>query len=364
MMTLESFAHKYPAFVVHLVAVIQGRKPVVRVEFELHSDDYAQLIDLLISLNLVWFEHSPAPVRICIPSSLQRGTEIKVKTYPWYTEVKGYRFLRYLGHLGEYDKFWETLSEGTLIPLELEGGELNPSFETIISKNFEELINFLTQYGVAKTRFSGTQQSETKILDRILGTAFGYPNCCTERFMVERQRRRSKEDYFYYETIIEKGLENSIPIELRAVAHVPCSVLCQQSINLGKEYLLALKDFDLKVYDIVMKELIKPTLFIDLWHQFSVTEINHKFVNYAANKGKKDFHNIAETEAIDLKEVILGRIEFVPFQYLSDFIGVWWIGVDPGNTVLLYNLETGEKRLYKKHKESNIADLRLFRYKL
>ncbi|MEM2969748.1 MAG: DUF483 domain-containing protein [Candidatus Bathyarchaeia archaeon] len=363
MTILENFAHKYPAFVTQLVAVIRGKKPVVRIDFELH-DDYVGLIDLLVSLNLVWFEHSSMPVRICYPSSLQRSKEIRVKAYPWYSETESYRFLRFFAHLSEYEKFWESLTEGELIPLELEGGDLHSLFETVIAKDFEGLMNFLTQYAIAKTHFAKAKQSEIQICDRILGTAFGYPDCCTERFIVERQRRRSKEDYFYYENIIEEGVENSIPVELRAVAHVPCSVLCQQSINLGREYFSELKDYDSKVHDIVMKELMKPTLFIDLWHQFSVTELNHKFVNYAAEKGKKEFLNMANTEAIEIKEVIFGRIEHVPFQYLSNFIGVWWIGVDPGNAVLLYNLETGEKRLYKKHKESNIADLRFFRYKL
>ena len=364
MTILENFAHKHPAFVTQLAAVIRGRKPVVRVEFELHGEDYAGFIDLLTMLKLVWFEHSPTPVRICYPTSLQKSVEIKVKNFPWYAETENYRFLRFYANLNEYDKFWQSLTEGKIIPLELEGGDLDSSFETIIAKDFEGLMNFLTQYALAKTQFSQTQQSDAReLFDRILGTAFGYPECCTERFTVEREKRRGKEDYLFYESIIEKGLEKSVPAEFKVIAHVPCSVLCQPSINLGREYLAALKEYDSEVYEIVTKELTKPTLFIDLWHQFPITELDYESIDSLMRTGRDDFLNIAEKESFEPKEVTLGRIENVPFQYQVDFVGLWWIGVNPGDTVLLRNAETGEIRLYRRHNESNIADLRIYRYK-
>jgi len=362
MTILEDFAHKYPAFVTQLVAVIRGRKPVVRVEFELHGDDYASFIDLLTTLKLVWFEHSPTPVRICYPTSIQKSVEIKVKNFPWYAETENYRFLRSYANLNEYDKFWKSLIDGKMIPLELEGGELDSSFETIIAKDFEGLMNFLTQYAIAKTHYPQMQQS-MEFFDRILGTAFGYPECCTERFTKEREKRKGKEDYLFYESIIEKGFEKSVPAEFKMVAHVLCSVLCQPSINLGREYLDALKEYDPRVYEIVAKELTKPALFIDLWHQFPITELDYESINSPMKIGKDDFLNVIEKELIEPKEVTLGRIENVPFQYLADFVGVWWIGVDPGVTVLLCNAETGKTRLYRKHNESNIADLRIYRYK-
>ena len=364
MRLLEDFARKHPAFVAQLAAIIRGKKPVVRVEFELHGEEYASFIDILTELNLVWFEHSPTPVRICYPTSLQKNVEIKVKTYPWYVETKNYRFQRLSTNLNEYDKFWHSLAEGKIIPLELSGGELDPASETIIAKDFEGLKNFLTQYAIAKTQYSQTHQSMAReLFDRILGTAFGYPECCTEKFTREREKRKSKEDYLFYESIIEKGLEKFVPVEFKVVAHVPCSVLCQPSISLGREYLIALKDYDPDVYEIVMKELIKPTLFIDLWHQFTVNELDHKLIDSSVKIKKDDFLDVTEKESINLKEVMLGRIEDVPFQYLVDFIGLWWVGVNPGDAVLLCDAETGKTRLYKKHNESNIADLRIYRYK-
>jgi len=59
--TLRGLARDYPSFLAQLVAVIQGIKPVVKVEFELHGEDYAKFIDLLIHFQLVWFEHSLLP---------------------------------------------------------------------------------------------------------------------------------------------------------------------------------------------------------------------------------------------------------------------------------------------------------------
>jgi len=360
MRLIKDFARKQPAFVTQLMAVIRGKKPAVRVEFELHDEDYANLIDLLTELNLVWFEHSPTPVRICYPTSLQKTVEIKVKAYPWYIETKNYHFQRLSANLNEYDKFWHSLTEGKIIPLELAGGELDSSFETIITKDFERLTNFLTQYAIAKTQHSQAQQS-MELFDRILGTAFGYPECCTERFTSEREKRKSQEDYLFYESIIDKGIEKSIPIELKVIAHVPCSVLCQPSVSLGREYLVALKEYDPKVYEIVVKELVKPTLFIDLWHQFTIDKLDLESMNDSMDMKKDNFLNVAEKESIMLKEVMFGRIENIPFQYLADFVGLWWIGVDPGNAVMLCNAETGEIFLYRKHSESNIADYRIYR---
>ncbi len=360
MRLIEDFAHKQPAFVAQLAAVMRGKKPTVRVEFELHGEDCANFIELLTELNLVWFEHSPNPVRICYPTSLQKSVEAKVKALPWYVETKNYRFQCLSASLSEYEKFWASLTEGKMIPLNLAGGTLNPSSETIITKDFEGLTNFLTQYAIAKTQYSQTQQS-IELFDRILGTAFGYPECCTERFTREREKRKSQEDYLFYESIVEKGLEKSVPIELKAVAHVPCSVQCQPSISLGREYLAALKEHDPEVYEIAVKELVKPTLFIDLWHQFTVDELNPETLENSVKIGKDDFREMAEKESVEPEELMLGRINHVPFQYLGDFVGLWWIGVDPGNAVLLCNVETGEVKLYRRHSGSNIADYKIFR---
>jgi hypothetical protein len=362
MRLIEDFAHKQPAFVAQLAAVMRGKKPAVRVEFELHGEDYANFIELLTELNLVWFEHSPNPIRICYPTSLQKSVEAKVKALPWYVETKNYRFQCLSASLSEYEKFWASLTEGKLIPLNLAGGTLNPSSETIITKDFEGLTNFLTQYAIAKTQHSQTQRS-MELFDRILGTAFGYPECCTERFTREREKRKSQEDYLFYESIVEKGLEKSVPIELRAVAHVPCSVQCQPSIGLGREYLDSLKEYDPAVHEIIAEELVKPTLFIDLWHQFTINEIEPKTVRSSVRIGEDDLRKIAKKASIEPEEVTLGRIRNVPFQYLADFVGLWWIGVDPGNFTLLFNAETSETKLYKKHTQSSIADLRIYKYK-
>ncbi len=361
MTLIENFIRKQPAFVAQLAAVMRGRKPAVKVEFELHGEDYADFIELLIGLNLVWFEHSPSPVRVCYPSSLQKSVEAKVKALPWYVETKNYRFQCLSADVGEYEKFWETMSKGEMIPMKLEGGSVNPSSETIITKDFKGLTNFLTQYAIAKTQHSQPQRS-MELFDRILGTAFGYPECCTTKFTEEREKRKSQEDYLFYESIIEKGVEKSVPIELRAVAHVPCNVQCQLSIGLGGEYLDSLKEYDHTVYEIVAEELVKPTLFIDLWHQFTVDEIDPQTKEKTVKIKKGDFFETAENESIEPKEAILGRINHVPFQYLADFVGLWWIGVDAGTAVLLRNAETGETRIYKRHNESNIADYRIFRY--
>jgi len=361
MKLIEEFARKQPAFVTQLAAVMLGRKPAVKVEFELNGRDYEDFIELLTGLNLVWFEHSPNPVRICYPTSIQKSVDAEVKALPWYVETKNYSFQRLFADVGEYEKFWEIMSEGEMIPLKLEGGTLNPSSEIVISKDYERLTNFLTQYAVAKTHRRQPQRS-METFDRILGTAYGYPECCTTKFAEERKRRKSQEDYLFYESIVEKGLVKTVPLELRVVAHVACSVQCQTSISLGRQYLDSLKEYDPKIHKIVVKELEKPTLFIDLWHQFTVDELMPEICGDLIKIEKDDFLRMTKRESVKPDEIMLGRINHIAFQYLADFVGLWWIGVDSRNAVLLCNAETGEMRLYKRHGDSNIADYRIFRY--
>ena len=365
MRILEDLAIKHAAFATQLVAVIQERKPVVRVEFELHGEDYVNFVELLTKLQLVWFEHSPHPVRICYASSLHKEVAKDVKVhYPRHPAIRNYHFLRLSAVVTKYEEFWSSLTEGKIIPMDLSGGELNSSSEIIIARDFEGLKNFLTLYATARRQYKKAQRAMAiELFDKVLGMAFGYPGCCTERFAKDRKEKRPKEDYIFYESIVEKGLENAVPVELRAVAHVPCDVMCEPSIDLGREYLRVLSAFDPDAFEKAIRELRKPTLFIDRWHHITINEREHTSVLDLAVT-EKEFIEKAEKEMkTKPKEVVLGSIETVPFLYLTGFLGLWWIGVDPGRSVFLCNAETGREKLYQEHSVGSIADLRIYRYR-
>jgi len=362
---LEDLAVKHPAFTTQLVAVIQGRKPVVRVEFELHGEDYVNFVELLTELQLLWFEHSPHPVRICYASSLHKEVAKDVKVhYPRHPAIRNYHFLRLSAVVTKYEEFWGSLTEGKIIPMDLSGGELNSSSEIIIARDSEGLKNFLTLYATAREQHKQTRRAmRMELFDRVLGMAFGYPECCTEKFARDRRGKRPREDYIFYESIVERGLEDAVPVELRAVAHVPCDVACELSIDLGREYLRVLSAFDPDAFRNVIRELRKPTLFIDRWHHITINEIERTSISDLAVT-KEEFIGKAEKEMkTKPKEVVLGSVETVPFLYLTGFLGLWWIGVDPGRAVFLCNAETRRAKLYEKHGAASIADLRIYRYR-
>jgi hypothetical protein len=138
---LKYLAKKHPSFVVQLVAVIKGVKPAVRLEFELHNQDYSKFIKLLTDFEMVWFEHSPFPINICYPSLLNEDLKKHVKIYESRTFncEKNYSFLRLKIEKDDYEDFWNSLAKDELRSSLLSGGELDTAFETIIAKNFEDL---------------------------------------------------------------------------------------------------------------------------------------------------------------------------------------------------------------------------------
>ena len=367
MKALEDLAAKHPAFVVQLIAVMHGRKPVVRVEFELHGEDYADFIELLTQLQMVWFEHSPYPVRICFASSLCKEAEKYVKVHHRrHSSIRNYRFLRLSAFFKKYEGFWSSLTEGKIIPLEISGGELNSSFEFIVARDFKGLEDFLIQYAIARKQqndFLNRRAMAIELFDRVLGIAFGYPECCTEKFSKDRKEKRPKEDYIFYESIVRRGSVNAVPVELRAVGHVPCDVTCKPSIYLGREYLAVLRRFDPNTYRKAINELRKPTLFIDRWHHLTINEMEQDSIFDFTVTQKQFIKKTMKKMETKPEEIVLASIETVPFLYLSEFLGLWWIAVDPGHSVFMCNAKTGHTKSYERNSARSAADLRIFRYR-
>lgn len=79
---------------------------------------------------------------------------------------------------------------------------------------------------------------------------------------------------------------------------------------------------------------------------------------------EKEFLDRVKQEMDEKPEIMLGRIETVPFLYLSDYVGLWRIAVDPGKTVIMCNATTGKIKVHKKVEETNIADLRVYKFRL
>ena len=119
----------------------------------------------------------------------------------------------------------------------------------------------------------------------------------------------------------------------------------------------------LDAYGKAIKELRKPTLFLDRWHRLTINEIEHDSVSDLIVTEKQFIKRAVKKMETKPKETVLASIETVPFMYLTEFLGLWWIAVDPGKSVFMCNAKTEHTKSYKMSPARSPADLRILRYR-
>lgn len=81
--------------------------------------------------------------------------------------------------------------------------------------------------------------------DRIVGKHYGYPKCCVERFIKEKEASFLKKNYSYWEYYKkQQELDRKFPF----IFHRPCSLRCKGSIRMNEKYKEALKKSSKKIY--------------------------------------------------------------------------------------------------------------------
>lgn len=81
--------------------------------------------------------------------------------------------------------------------------------------------------------------------DKVAGKHYGYPKCCVERFIKEKDENFLKKKYGYWGYYKkQQDLDRKFPF----VFNRSCSLTCSKSIKLNKKYKEALKKLSKKVY--------------------------------------------------------------------------------------------------------------------
>lgn len=226
----------------------------------------------------------------------------------------------------------------------------NVAWEVSISRNLRSLLSF--------AQFNQRTNESACFSNHIMrGKALGYPECCIEAFnrggrfgLVARHN--------LFKELIDLGLDDCMPVEFWAIAHVPCSAKCEESLRLGRDYLDAVKSYSPSLYEYVLERLQVSYL------AYSVGERFLGFKEIPLNQYTDEFRREYERILKWSEKIVTGNVRLVlgdvqrPLVYadwedfpvrcrlVPDLMGLKWIAYSPGEGMLVRDTETNEVYLY------------------
>jgi hypothetical protein len=227
-----------------------------------------------------------------------------------------------------------------------------------LKRRIEEFsLSLATLKGKLAT-FSGRKAYDEvkKALTIAEGAMYGYPECCVEFYAAGGPASRARA----YEEFLEKGRDQSIPIEFWAVAHAPCSSDCRETIELGKRYLDAVAELSEILREHVESRLLLPRFYQTGGGRF----IEFKPLDYDVVRGelavsKEEFEKDARARLLEPIEVVLCQVprpyvlvvtqEEPPYKVAfpnPDMVGTMWLAYTPGYGAYMVNAKTGQVALY------------------
>jgi len=265
-------------------AVLAGVKPVTSI-FSINLDIWEEYIswildnDSLLAINLD--EHF-----LVIASGEKLEEQVSAKSLsqdkPYYikipkselpTEFTGQRIIR-------------KTSLKKLITPKIRYKNYAVQTEIIISKQLSTIIKII--------------KAEIKEDKKAKGSAYGFPSCCIQNYMKKGGVNATSELLL---SLIEKGIDKSIPPEIWVLGHIPCSINCKQSLEIGTRLLSTIK----KSKD----AWEKVATWLGSYHiNFSV---GRRFIDYVP----KTFNNEIRTEDSST-EIIVQRGNILrPYSYVE-----------------------------------------------
>jgi len=242
----EVLGKLHPRFVCWLLTVAKGVKPVATI-LSVAKENWTGFVEVLNELDLCWsYKGINGMILSCQANEAERLLgHISAKS--------DRRRVNFLFH----DENWAKL----LYDAKSSSQVLSPSSakstpiiqqdldirDIVVSRDLERLIEF-----ARLNQRTDEPSSWSNHIGR--GKALGYPDCCIEAYDKGGKIGLVARRHFFKE-LTDPDLDEKMPVEFWAVAHVPCSAKCKESINLGKRYLGAVRSYSSSLYDSVLKRL-------------------------------------------------------------------------------------------------------------
>jgi len=335
----------HPRQVCWMVAVAAGLKPSAMIE-SIDVDGWYRFEELLEKLGLYFAYVSGDKNVVGLPSDeIERlGGHGDVKGERAYLSFDGNDWLRMLqgesAHPDVHDNS-TILPPTTYKGLDVQG--------VYVSKDPMQLLDLM------RSRHMGQDQRWDA---ESAGKALGYPKCCVDSY-IELGSDGLAARHGFFKELIEKGMDQKVPIEFWAIYHIPHSASCQRSIDLGRAYLVAVRSYSDGLYNSIVRKL---------GGSFLAYSVGERFLNYMVSSEDLYGTEIFRKEEVKEKsrkmigspvEVDLGCVGR-PFLYVDEeygqarlhltrgTMGLKWIVYSPGNGVLVRDVRTEEIFLYLK----------------
>ncbi len=341
-----------PRFVCWLMAVAKVVKPVATI-LSVDKEDWTGFLSVLHELGLCWSYKGINGMVLSCPeneaerlfgSLLIKFNEARVS---FFFDDENWAKLLY-----EKKPSFQILSPSSvkLTPLDNQG--FIPIYEVVISKNLEELITF--------ARFNQRTERPACWSNHIeRGKSLGYPDCCIEAFEKGGNHHpQLAARHKFFKELIDLGLNEKMPVEFWAIAHVPCSTKCEESLKLGRKYLDAVKSYFPSLYDHIREELRASYLAYSVGERFlSFKEIpQEQFPPELAREYNRVFDWAKKIVSEDVK-LTLGDVQRplvyadwedypVRCRLIPEIKGLKWIAYSPGKGMLVRDTKTNEVYLY------------------
>ena len=220
-----------------------------------------------------------------------------------------------------------------------------------LKRALDDIRSFLNQ-----TSQLSSKRDLARGLTWVEGAMYDYPECCVELHAEEGPSSRSKA----YEEFLDSGMDQSVPGEFWAVAHAPCSSICERTLELGRKYLDAVAEYSESLGEYLESKLLLPRFYQTGGGRF--IELQPLDYNKLQDELAVSNEEFADGAMLCLPEpvetvlckiprpyVIVDKEETLPCKTAfpnPDMIGTMWLGFSPGFGAYMVNAKTGQLALH------------------
>ena len=311
---VEHVLHKlHPQQALSLIAVHSGLKPSAIIE-SVEIDIWPKFVAAIKQLN------------ICISYKTLGGIAIISRGFSAFINHEKWKKLL---ATGEHAKNITNIND----PPKPESANGIDYQEIYAAKTVETALEVARVYTLLQKQ-PRLQRQET---ERKLGLLLGYPHCCVDNYVAKGPLAAW---HSYWNTLIQKGLDQQMPVELWATYHAPCAPNCRRTLQLGAEYLDAAEKLSKRLrYRIETKLACTHLLY----------SVGKRIIDFVENKIEKVNQRVLKKVAKLLPEpvyVLVGEIQR-PYTYYTweegpykirltpEVIGSKIIAFSPGNGALI-----------------------------